>query len=580
MTPKESRIAAVILSLVAGSAALLWWGMRLDGQADRMGPIRSFTMAGQERLALFHARQLHLLDGSGRRLARQPLSELLLTEEPNDMDWTVDADGRAHAWFFEDTTPRLVRCELSSDAPRLQRCAQVLAGAQLKVNAQSRAVHIAVDAKRERVFIADAKGHAVQALSLDGRVLAQSAKGELFYPNRLRIAGDTLMVADNDHRRLVWLDIRADKPSFALRKSLQASGHPQARNGHTKVTDFAFVAGEDGLPSKLWLLAVAQGQNEGDVLSWGPALTPLARASLGGFSDPLAIDRLGDAAVVADFDGVALYRVGARGEYLGPFGEAALQRELGAARSQSAQAGWWTKAAWASFALTLVVGFLLAWRYSEKPGQREAAEAFADLSQVPAEIPRGTVVLPPQDWYVRQMGVAIVMGAFVVLLAPVLLLFVVPPGLPPSFWHGSKVWLLSGILLLLWAGTGLGLWHAWRLAMRGLVLASGFAIVRSGERTVATVQVREVIASPHALLIGRTMLPYRSRTATGRPGRWVYDEDKLTRYLLAHLPASQRVPQPELARAIIKRTPLWQQLAFGLALAALVAYQLWQAFGN
>lgn len=85
---------------MAASAALLWRGMQLDTEADRIGPIRSFSVAGQERLAVFHAGRLHLLDGTGQRLGRQPLADLLLTEEPNDMDWTVDAQGKAQAWFF------------------------------------------------------------------------------------------------------------------------------------------------------------------------------------------------------------------------------------------------------------------------------------------------------------------------------------------------------------------------------------------------------------------------------------------------------------------------------------------------
>jgi hypothetical protein len=579
MTPKETRIAAVILTMVAAGAGLQWWGMRLASGADRIGPIRSLSVAGQEQLAVFHANQLHLLDGSGRRLGRQPLADLLLTEEPNDMDWTLAADGKAQAWFFEDTTPRLVRCELAADAPRLERCAQVAAGAQLKVNPRSRAVHIAVDAKRSRVFVADAKGHAVRALSLDGRVLAESASGMLFFPNRLRLAGDALMVADNDHRRLVWLDIRDDKPSFALRKSQQSSEHPQARSGHTKVTDFAFLPDAGGEPSVLWMLAVAQGQKAGDVLSWGAALKPVGRASLGGFADPLAIDRLGDSAIVADF-GVALYRVGAGGEYLGPFGDQVFQRELRSSRDRIAAAGMWTKAAWGSFAATLVIGFLLAWRYSEKPGQRAAVQAFAGLADVVAEIPRAVVELKPQAWVGKQAAVAAGAGALLMLLVPGLLLFAFPHEIPPSFWQKRNVWLLLGLLPLLWVGMGIALWYSWGIAQRRLVLANGFAQVLAGDRTVASAQVREVVASPQALLIGRTMLPYRSRTAMGGPGRWIYDEDKLTRFLLAHLPASQRVPQPELARAVLKRTPLWLLLAIGLPFAAFVAFELWQAFGR
>lgn len=99
MTRTETRIAAVILSLVAGSLALLGWGMRLDDAAERIGPIRSLAAQGQQppKLAVFHAGRLHLLDGSGQRLGSQPLADLRLTEEPTDMDWSIDAKGKVQA---------------------------------------------------------------------------------------------------------------------------------------------------------------------------------------------------------------------------------------------------------------------------------------------------------------------------------------------------------------------------------------------------------------------------------------------------------------------------------------------------
>src|SRR5207248_9133202 len=130
-------------------------------------------------------------------------------------------------WFFEDTLPRIVRCELDAPRVRFERCEQALSGAQLKTSALSRAVHIAVDLARGRIFVADANG-GVRALALDGRTIADSPPGLLFFPNRIRIAGDVLMVADNDHRRLAWLDIAGERPSFAAKRTLPSTGHPDA----------------------------------------------------------------------------------------------------------------------------------------------------------------------------------------------------------------------------------------------------------------------------------------------------------------------------------------------------------------
>jgi hypothetical protein len=367
MSPKEKKVAAVILALAAVSAAVLARGMQLNQHTQRLGPIRSVTGGGRDLLAVFHADRLHLLDASGRRLASQPLRELALGEQPNDMDLTVDAQGKVQAWFFDDSVPQLVRCDLAPDTLRLASCAQVAAGPGLKTQARSRAVHLAVDIAHGRIFVADADGHAVRMFGLDGRHLRDSPSGELYFPNRLRVAGDQLMVADNDHYRLVWLDIADDTPSFAPRRSLLSSDHPQGRGGRRKVADFAFVPDAKGEPSVLWMLAVAQGQKSGDVLGWDAALKPLARADLGGYGDPLVLERLGNAAVVADFDGVALNRIGAHGEYLGSFGDAPFQAELQHAAGQIAEAALWKYAAWACFAATLIIGFLLAFKYQEPP---------------------------------------------------------------------------------------------------------------------------------------------------------------------------------------------------------------------
>ncbi|HSV44603.1 MAG TPA: hypothetical protein VLJ58_02325, partial [Ramlibacter sp.] len=428
MTKKETRIAAIVLAMVVASFALLLHGMQLENRADRLGAMRSVALPSGEHLAVFHANHLHLLDGQGRRVAHQPLKELLLTEEPNDMDWTVDGAGTAHAWFFEDTTPRLVRCTLAPGEPRLAGCAQVLSGPSLKVDSASRAVHFAVDGARQRVFIADAKGHKVRVLGLDGRVRADSASGLLFFPNRLRLApgGGQLIVADNDHRRLVWLDIGSDTPSLAQTRILPLSPHPQASGGRTRAADFAFLGGPGDVLSTLWVLGVAQGQKNGDVLLWGPGLAPLGRADLGGWRDPLVIDTLGGAAVVADFDGIVLYRLGRQGEFLGNFGQGPFAAELEAARQGARAGALWVKLGWASFALTLVVGFLLAWRLRERPGAREVREAFADIARERADIPQRTVRLAPARWYAREAAWAAAAGGLVVLALLAVLWLLLP----------------------------------------------------------------------------------------------------------------------------------------------------------
>lgn len=582
MTKREGRIAAVVLVFVALSLALLFLGTQRKAKAERPVALRAFTQGGQQYLAVVHGMALHLLDGQGKRVARQPLEELQLSREPSDMDWTVDASGKVQAWFFEDASePRLVRCELQQ--MRLGECRQVLAGSALKVRRGSLAVHFAVDLPGQRVFIADARGHKVRVLALqDGRALAESGEGQLFFPNRLRLdPSGRLVVADNDNHRLVWLEARGAAPSLAQLQSLQVQAHPDARRGNMRAADFAMLPGANGEPEVLWVLALAGGQKNGDALVWGPGRMPMGRADLGGWADPLVIEAFGTAAVVADFDGVALYRLGRRGEHLGPFGEEAFQAELQASRDALRQGRLLEKLGWVSFAATLVVGFLLAWRYGERPGMSAAREAFASLEPALAELPGSTVELTPAPWYSRQIQWAGV-GMMVLMLAIVAMLVVVFPHEIPSGWrHDPRIWAAAGGVLVIIVLLPLTLWWVLAVMARRVVLTAGGELqIHGGKRMVASAPVREVIASPQALLVGRVALQYRQVAAFRGPTRWIYDEGQLTRYVLAHLPPENRVTQQRLASLVLKRIPLIEQLAIGVPLLLWIALELWRALAR
>ena len=145
MTARERRSALVIFALLLPSLLALWWSAQLASTLPRPGALRAFASGGQPFIGFFFNDALHLLDAQGAPVGRQPLAELALTEEPTDFDVTVDAAGRMQAWLFEDTKPRVVRCEVQPQPMRLAGCVQAMAGPQLKLQAARGAVHIAVD---------------------------------------------------------------------------------------------------------------------------------------------------------------------------------------------------------------------------------------------------------------------------------------------------------------------------------------------------------------------------------------------------------------------------------------------------
>ena len=571
MTRREQRIAALVLALFLPALAAAFWGAQLGRSIDRPGALRAFQSAGQDHVALVFQGAVHLLDAQGRPLTRQPIGELGLTDEPTDLDITAAPDGRLQAWLFDDSAPRLVRCDLAGAPLALGHCAQVLAGPSLKVDAASRAVHIAVDAARERVFIAAAGGHRVRALSLQGEALGDSPAGPLFFPNRLRIDGDELLVADNDHHRIAWLDIGQARPSFAQRRSLSLRGHPAPRAGR-KAADFALMPDGAGL----WALAVAQGQKKGSLLMYGPGLEPQGVANLGGHADPLIIDRLGRNLLAADFEAIAWYRVGADGNYLGEFGEGSFQAAVLAARERVTSARRWTQFGWAGMVLAMVIGFALAFKYSEKPGAAQAREEFAAWAETVPAAPAQAIELQPAAWYRRQMLLAMTLPLVMLLAAASLIPLLWPQQIPPRLLASGRLLAMGAAAALVLAMVVGASWGVWQASRRMLRLQGDRVAVHGGGRALAEVPLAEVLASPQALLVGRHSLPYRGVNWRGRPGRWIFDEVQLKRHLLARLAPNQRLRQPELARAGLRRLPPWQIALLALPFVAWLGFLAWQ----
>jgi len=365
MTRREWQLAIPILIGLALCVAAFVHGQNMANPDGGMVALRVFKAPQGERVAVVANKALHVLDAQGRRIARQDLKALGLGESPGDMDWTVDARQRVEAWFFDGAAvPRVLRCAWSDAQLQLVDCRTAMEGPQLKNNALSLTVHLAVDRLSERVFIADAKGTRVQSFDLDGKALGSSDPQlvPLLFPNRLRYLGnDTLVVADNDHRRLIWLRVAAGQPTELLR-SLGSAVHGQARQGRGKVTDVAL--GPDGT---LWMLAVMQGQKDGDVLVFDAQRRPVARAALADDSDPLLIDALGSAALVGDYSFIRLNRVDAQGRDLGEFGDAAFRGELQAVRQRVLSGALWKTGAMAMGGVLIAAGLVLGLLFGQKP---------------------------------------------------------------------------------------------------------------------------------------------------------------------------------------------------------------------
>ena len=119
MTPRERKIAVPIMAALLLCLAAWWHGFQTMQSFEGISALRTVKVASEQRLAVVVNEALHVLEDTGRRIARQDLQSLGL-KAPNDMDWTVDAAGQVEAWFFEDSPPQVLRCAWDEAALRLR----------------------------------------------------------------------------------------------------------------------------------------------------------------------------------------------------------------------------------------------------------------------------------------------------------------------------------------------------------------------------------------------------------------------------------------------------------------------------
>ena len=573
MTKREWQLAIPLLISFALCLAAFVHGQRLEDPSNGITALRTFkTGPGGEHVAVIANKALHVLDSMGNRVARQDLEALGLTEAPNDMDWTVDAQQRVEAWFFDDTVPRVLRCTWNHEQLRLQDCRNAMAGPQLKANPRSLAVHLAVDAAGQRVFIADAKGGRVQVFDLDGKALVSTDRQTLplAFPNRLRYLGDdTLVVADNDNRRLIWLSVSPGQPPKLL-SSLYAADHGQARSGRGKVTDVAF--GPDGT---VWMLAVKQRQRDGDVLVFDSQRLPIARAALAEDSDPLVVDALGDSALVADYSRITLNRIDNKGRNLGAFGGTAFLEELAPLQAQARTGAWWRTGAMAGGAVVIVVGLLLGWRYGQKPkrpGQfdNQAMAELAGLSNGNINL-RFPVVLKQSEASLaalrkQVLGLGLMAGLIVISSVAM-----------PALVLGSldKITSNRELLSILLLGIVIPC-ITFFMFRRELLQPTELRVTEHrlgcfrGGKTVCAAPLKEVYASSNALLMGSKVIRFRMHTRATKVGGPMFDMDLLNRAVLSRLPPQQLVDDQALAWRAFKNRPLVQKFLFCVLLAAVL----------
>ena len=297
----------------------------------------------------------------------------------------------------------------------------------------------------------------------------------------------------------------------------------------------------------------------------------MARAELPPGADPIVIESLGDAAVVADYSLVGLYRLDGKGNYLGSFGDAAFTAEMAPLQALNREVAWWTNGSLAGGALVIALGLLLAWRFSEKPARRGDGPPVVSTGVddgVPLKFP---VVLPQAPAYLAAMRrMALGLGVVVVLMLGMLafLAWNAKPGL--------KIYLQLGLVFVATVVMAAYTMRDLHSPRELRVTANRVGLFRRG-KLLTDAALGDVMASRKALLIGRAYLVYRLDNAQLGKIPPMFDSALLERALLARLPASNLLDDRRMQTAMMKRQPaLLVLFAATLAATAWLAYRtLW-----
>lgn len=424
----DSNVHPLVAALAIAVALLaigLWvWG---GGEAKKIGGPAQLIVAPSGHLYVQMQDKLLEHDADGNFVARHELSDIdaggyaggigvfsngdLLLRRGDDARTVLD-DLRAYqrrtnedSLVPESAGAGLYRCNLA------RRQCEAFGKTLIDPKAT---YHVAVDWQTDDVYVADTTRHLLRKYAADGEVLAGPAGGFRF-PNRLRLIGGRLYVADTNNHRIV-----AVEPSNeAFGKELGAYDvvpSPANRAGQVWPSYFAQVGEE------WWVNLMRNGMNEGGIYVFDARWRYVRQVDLPVDADPIDLQVFGDSVLISDWNNDAVYRISLDGFLIG-----ALESEgLDALVAESVEARWQYQVyGYSGIGLFL---FLLAALLIKGLASPPGTQAPQHPETAPAAaFPEQMIWLEPDPARVRKLNVLVrVIGILFFLLFAVsgLLLFV------------------------------------------------------------------------------------------------------------------------------------------------------------
>ena len=329
--------------------------------------------------------------------------------------------------FFSDNSVLLVpvqgRGPLQSLSGRLLRCERTRHNCTALAGNDSiydRSIRMVVDSQ-DRIYLADTVKGRVNAMSPDGAELHQLAE-ELQRPNRLRLVDEQLVIAHTEAKEVLLVPLAgASFTGSGQWRRLDMSGPGDAALGGYLPLDLI------GLVGDWWVLLKPEHMRSGIIRRYASDGSYLSAITLPEGADPFAVAVHGEAILVADYAGLAVYRYDSDGQLAGELDSAEQRAYVEQLKQRQSLFRIVQYVSWGLFALALVVGFTIAIK-AELQKSRDKS-ATPEMSGARAATPKPHHLDARVHWLIASQRPLWLMAvvALLVLAMPLSLGLVTPP---------------------------------------------------------------------------------------------------------------------------------------------------------
>lgn len=498
-----------IVGLAIGLIVLL---IAVSTRVPPQGPAR-LQVDRQGQVWVLAGKSLFVLSSDGELRARHALPEAHALTSASDFALLSSGDV-----LLADAVERDV---LQCDA-QVKACRSIYKSQGKGGGALGNSLKLLVDEPRDTLWLADTVNHRLLQLALTGTYRQQFGSG-FYYPNQIGFSGaGDLVVADTDHHRIAAFDPAGDftTPRWQISGKHEGSRYPRIRP-----SAFAEVG------PNWWVIAEDHLMKNGDVLSFKPDGTPLARI-LPEAVDPLSIVVTVRQVLVADAGHFSVRRAGLDGSAGGLFGDAAFQRELRAMRDTHRQQRWLMRGLPVLIAAIALLAALLLKRLGEPVSAPQAAwpqwqhDATQKIPRLLA--PNEQLWIEPYPQHAQRLARQRRQLWLLMALPGLMILLIAAINFEKSPQATAHILGLSLPLLLL-----LPLVSHWQSRSQGMGIGveTGAVLLRDHKGQISRHPSETVRHNNRVVLIGQHLIPLM----TLRDGA-VYPPEQIRDVLLARLP--------------------------------------------